>query len=89
MIYDILLKLKQNKKLYSCSITVFHAGAINNRRFVFGREILDFNMSGIRFRGGETGYEEFTVPMEDVLSVESEGKTVFKRKPRIKKVYPR
>ncbi len=89
MIYDILLNLKQNEKLYSCSITVFHPGAINNRSFIFGREIVDFNMSSIRFRGGETGYEEFNVPMEDVLQIESEGKTVFKRKPRIKKVYPR
>jgi uncharacterized protein (UPF0248 family) len=89
MIYDILVKLKQNKQLYSCSITVFHPGAVNNKRFIFGREIVDFNTSAIRFRGGETGYEEFTVPLEDVMSVESGGKTVFKRKPRIKRVYPR
>ncbi len=89
MIHDILLKLKHEKKLYSCSITVHHPGAVNDKRYVFGREIVGFSTSGIRFRGGETGYEEFTVPLEDVLMIESGGRTVFKRKPRIKKVYPR
>ena len=89
MIYDILLKLKKDNKLYSCSITVFHKGAINDRRFVFGREMIGFNLSSISFRGGETGYESFIVPLEDILSVESEGRTVFKRNPRIKRVYPR
>ena len=89
MIYDILLKLKKENKLYSCSMTVFHRGAVHDRRFVFGREVTGFNLTRISFRGGETGYESFTVPLEDVLSVESEGRTVFKRKPRIKRVYPR
>lgn len=89
MIHEILLKLKQSGRLNSCSMTVYHRDAIGNKRFVFGREIIDFNLSGIRIRGGETGYESSTVPLENVLSVESEGRTVFKRKPRIKQVYPR
>ena len=89
MIYEIMLNLKKSEHLYSCSMTIHHPGAINNRRFIFGREIVGFNTSVIRFRGGETGYEEFSVPLEDVIEIESEGKVVFRRKPRIKKVYPR
>jgi hypothetical protein len=89
MIYEILLRLKREKKLYSCSMTIHKPGAVKNKRFLFGREIVGFNMSGIRFRGGETGYEVLTVPLEDVLEIESGGRMVFKRKPRIKKVYPR
>jgi len=89
MLYDILNRLKKSGRLYSCSITIYHPGAVGNRRFLFGREIVDFSASGIRFRGGETGYEEFTVPLEDVLTVESGGAVVFRKKPRIEKVYPR
>ncbi len=89
MVFDILNRLRQGGKLYSCSITVFQPGAINDRGSVFGREIIDFNKSGIRFRGGETGYEEFTVSLENVLEIESGGNIIFKKKPRIKRVYPR
>ena len=89
MVYDVLNKLRQEKKLYSCSMTVSESGAVNGKRFVFGREITDFNKHHIRFRGGETGYEEFTMPLERVLQIESEGRVVFKRKPRIKTFYPR
>ncbi len=89
MIYEILLNLKKSERLYSCSMTVHHKGAVGDRRFLFGREVTGFNTSVIRFRGGETGYEELTVPLEDVNEIVSDGKVVFKRKPRIKKVYPR
>lgn len=89
MVYDVLNRLKRNKKLYSCSMTVSRPEAVDKRGFVFGREIVDFNASCIIIRGGETGYEEFSVPLEDVLTIESEGRVVFRRKPRIEKVYPR
>ena len=89
MIYEILLNLKKSKHLYSCSMTIHHKGAVNDRRSLFGREVIDFSKSAIRFRGGETGYEEFSVPLEDVNEIVSNGKVVFRRKPRIKKVYPR
>ena len=89
MIYEILLNLKKSKRLYSSSMTIHHKGAVNDKRFIFGREVIGFNTSVIRFRGGETGYEELSVPLEDVIEIESGGKVVFRRKPRIKKVYPR
>ena len=41
MVYDLLLELRANGKLYSCSMLVSHPGAIGGRRYVFGREITD------------------------------------------------
>lgn len=89
MVFNVLTRLKHGNKIRSCAITVSNPGAINGRNFVFGRDIVNFNKSAIRFRGGETGYEEFTVPLDDVISVESGGKIIFRKRPKIDKVYPR
>jgi hypothetical protein len=89
MIYDILKELEASGRLKSSSITVSRPGAVNGRAFVFGREMTGFDRKTIRFRGGETGYEELSVSLEKVLEVEAGGRVVFKRKPSIKKIYPR
>lgn len=89
MVYNILSGLERQNKLYVSSLTISKKGTINNKAFLFGREITSYNSSGIKYRGGESGYEELTIPIEDVLEIVCEGKTVFKKRPRIKKVNPR
>ena len=89
MVYGILNKLLAEGRLKSCSISVFHKGATGNRRMVFGREISRITRSHIEYTGGESGYEKLSVPLESVLEIGMEGRTVFRRKKTIRKIYPR
>jgi hypothetical protein len=89
MVYSALVDLKSRGKLRTSSITVSDSAAVRKKRYVFGREITGFDRRHIRFRGGESGYEELSLPLEKIIEIESGGRIVFKRKPRIKKVYPR
>jgi len=88
MVYDTLNKLLLSKRLDRVVITVFKKGAVNNREHIYGRDIVDVNRSFVKFTGGETGYEEFSVPLERILEIEVDGKPVFRNKKRIKKIYP-
>ena len=89
MVYSVLNKLLAEGRLKLCSITVFHKGAIGNRKTVFGREISRITRSRIEYIGGESGYEKLGIPLESVMEIEVDGKTVFRKKKRIKKIYPR
>lgn len=89
MVYSVLNKLLAEGRLKLCSITVFHKGATGNRRMVFGREISRITRSHIEYTGGESGYERLSVPLESVLEIEVDGRTVFRRKKTIRKIYPR
>jgi uncharacterized protein (UPF0248 family) len=89
MAYDILKKLLAEGRLKSCSITAFQKGAAGNRRTVFGREISGVTRSRIIYAGGETGYERLSIPLESILEIEVDGRTVFRRRERIKRIYPR
>ncbi len=89
MAYNILSKLLAEGRLKSCSITVFHKGATGNRRMVFGREISRITRSHIEHAGGESGYERLSTPLESVMEIGVEGRTVFRRKKTIRRIYPR
>jgi len=89
MVYNVLNKLLSDKRLENAVITVFREGTIENKEWVYGREIVEVNISFLTFRGGETGYEEFSVPLERILMIEVEGRPVFRKKKQIKKIYPR
>jgi uncharacterized protein (UPF0248 family) len=89
MAYNILSKLLAEGRLKSCSVAVFHRGATGNRKTLFGRDITGITRSHIEHAGGETGYERLKTPMESVMEIEAGGRTVFRRKKTIKRIYPR
>ena len=89
MLYDILRRLELEGSMGACSIVLSRDSAPDNRMMIFGREVLSFNQHHIVFRGGESGYEEFRAPLESVFMVEAGGHALFRRSPRIQKVYPR
>lgn len=89
MAYDVLNRLKSDRLLGECSITISDKSALRKRRTLFGRDITRITRSGIKFRGGETGHEMLSVPMESVEQIELDGRTVYRRKKRIVRIYPR
>jgi hypothetical protein len=88
MAYDVLNRLKAGM-LRHCSIVVSDKNALRKHRTLFGRDITSITRSGIEFRGGETDHEKLAVPMESVEEIELKGRTVYRKKKRIKRIYPR
>lgn len=89
MVYDILKKLEKENRLEDCSFKVSDKSSLRGFKRVFGRDIIQINRSFIQYQGGETGYEKFNLPLEEVAEVEVNGEIVFRKKKRIKKIYPR
>ena len=89
MAYDFLNRLKADGMLRQCSIVVSDKNALRKHRTLFGRDITSITRSGIEFRGGETGHEKLAVPMESVEEIELKGRAVYRKKKRIKRIYPR
>ncbi len=89
MPYNILSRLSAEGLLESCSIIVFHKGAIGDRKTIFGRDISKLTRSRIEHIGGESGYERLSAPIDSVIDIEANSATIFRRKMRIKRIYPR
>lgn len=89
MVFDVLSKLKQSGRLKNCVITISDKDAARDKKYVYGRDVLGINRSFVTFKGGETGYEELVAPLEKVLEIRVNGKSVWKRKKQIKRIYPR
>lgn len=89
MAYDFLNRLKADGMLRHCSIVVSDKNAMRKHKTLFGRDITSITRSGIEFRGGETDHEKLAVPMESIEEIELKGRTVYRKKKRIKRIYPR
>jgi hypothetical protein len=89
MAYGLLNRLKAEGKLGACSILVSDESALRKHRTLFGRDINRVTRSYIEFRSGETGHEKLAVPMESVEEIELKGRTIYRKKKRIKRIYPR
>ncbi len=89
MVYGILRKLESESRLSQCSLALFREDVVNKREFIFGRDITGIDRSCVVFTGGETGREEFSIPLESIRQIEVDGRTVFRRKRKIEKIYPR
>ncbi len=89
MAFDVLNRLKADRLLGGCSITVSDESSLRKRRTLFGRDVARITRSWIELRGGETGHERLSVPMESVEEIHCEGRLVFRKKKRIKRIYPR
>jgi hypothetical protein len=89
MPYPVLAKLKAEGSLRNCSITVSDNCSIRRHRTIFGRDISGFTRSGIELRGGETGHERISVPMESVREIRAGARVVYRKKKRIVRIYPR
>ncbi|GEM_PF-1620506 len=89
MAYDILKGLESGGRLGSCSIALKGEGIAGGRAFVFGRDIVSVDRQKVTFRGGETGQEALTLPLEEIQEIESGGRTVFRKGRRIERVYPK
>jgi uncharacterized protein (UPF0248 family) len=90
MFYDVLKRLASDGKLNACLISIFMEEMLHRMEIIMGSDVKGVKRSGIVFSGDETGYEEFSVPLERVLEIELNGKVVFKKKKkRITRIYPR
>jgi uncharacterized protein (UPF0248 family) len=89
MVFDVLNRLKAEGSLKGCSITVSDKNALRKHRTLFGRDISRITRSGIEFRGGETGHERLSIPMESVQEIRTGARTVYRKKKRIERIYPR
>jgi hypothetical protein len=89
MAYDLLSKLKADGTLGGCSITISDNYSLRGRRTIFGRDITGFTRSSIELKGGETGNERLTVPIESIHEIKVGRITVFRKKKRIERIYPR
>lgn len=89
MAYSVLAKLKAEGSLRNCSITVSDKDSLRRHRTIFGRDITGFTRSGIELKGGETGNERLSVPIESVQEIKVGRTTVFRKKKRIERIYPR
>ncbi len=86
MVYNLLWRLKQSGRLGDCVVVVSERDSVQKR--IYGRDVIGVDRSCLRFRGGETGYEEFDMPLERVLEVRVNGKAVWRKKKQIKRIYP-
>jgi len=89
MTYDVLIKLKAQGLLDGCSIAVSDKDSMRRHRTILGRDIARVTRSSIEFRGGETGHEILSVPIESILEIEYGGKVIYRKKKRIERIYPR
>jgi uncharacterized protein (UPF0248 family) len=85
MVPDILDRLSSDELNFT-EIFFYENGT---KKTVYGRDIVRFDRSHLVFIGGESIYEEFTIPTEKVIEIKVDGRTVFKKKSRIERVYPR
>ena len=89
MAYDVLSKLKREGILGGCSILVSDDSSPRGSRRIFGRDITAVSLSCISFKGGETGHESLSAPINSVLEIESGGRVIYRKKKRIERIYPR
>jgi hypothetical protein len=89
MAYSVLAKLKAEDSLRSCSITVSDRDSLRRHRTLFGRDITGFTRSSVEVKGGETGHENLSVSMESILEIKVGRRTVYRKKKRIVRIYPR
>ncbi len=83
MVYDILHGFLKNDAIRD-KIIVF-----SDKSIVTGGSVIEINRSYIKFYGGESSYEEFEVPLENIVEIRKNEKVIFRKKKRIQKIYPR
>jgi hypothetical protein len=89
MVYRILSRLGSRGMLSDTVISIPDESAPGKTRTVLGGEVIRITRSLLEYRGGESGYETFTSPLDSVLRVSFQGRTLFLRKKRIERIFPR
>jgi hypothetical protein len=83
MVYDIINRLLQSDSLRDKTLI------LKDKTIVTGGTIFDLTRSEIKYLGGESNMEEFTIPLEEIKEIRRNHHIIFKRKKRIDKIYPR
>ena len=83
MVYDILNRLLQEDKLRDKTII------LSDKTIIPGGRIFEINRSSVKYYGGESNQEEFSIPIEKIMEIRQNERIIFKRKKRIEKIYPR
>jgi len=89
MAYDLFIRMKVDGSLMNCSITVSDRDSLRKHTTIFGRDITGFTRSSIELRGGETGHERISIPMESVQEIRLRSQVLYRKKKRIERIYPR
>jgi len=77
MVFETLNRLKWNEKMESCSVTILHRGAPEDRKIIDGVDIIELKKSYFTY---QTRGKESTIPLHRVLEIKVNGKTSWKRK---------
>lgn len=79
MAFETLNRMKWNGKIGSCSVTILHRGASEDRKTISGADIFELKKSHFTYqsRGNES-----TIPLHRVLEVKADGKVLWKRSTR-------
>ena len=89
MAFQVLARIEGSSGLAGCEITVSDGELPGGRRTILGGSVTRITRSFIEYRGGESGYETFTVPLDSVMRVALRGRTLFLRKKRVDRILPR
>ncbi len=81
MSYEELNRLKWTGKLPGAKITIIHRGAPDNQKLVLGGNITEIKKGHFMCLDDETGNETY-IPMHRVLSIELEGKILWRKRGR-------
>jgi hypothetical protein len=87
MVYDILSNMQRAGELAKCQI--YFSPEEGKTDVVLGFEVNRINRSFMLCSTGDMGLEEMKVMLEWICAVVMEGKSVWEKKKRIQKVYPR
>ena len=83
MVYDVLVKLSQTDSLRDKTIVM------KDNSIIAGGAVSEVTRSEIKYRGGESGQEVLTEPIDKVIEIRQNESVIYKRKKHIEKVYPR
>lgn len=81
MAYEELNRLKWTERLSGAKITIIHRGAPNNQKLILGKNITEIKKGHFMYLDDETGDETY-IPMHRILSIELEGKVLWKKRGR-------
>jgi uncharacterized protein (UPF0248 family) len=79
MVFETLNRLKWNGEMGSCSVTILHRGAPDDRKTVEGTDIVEVKKSYFTYKSRG---KECAIPLHRVLEIRAGGEILWKRKTR-------
>ncbi len=88
MVFNIVTRLMNDENACNFSVSVFNEDFPKNLERLQREDILDVTRSFLHVRGGEDGYSERRISLDQIEEIRSKGRLLFHRKRKIKKSFP-